>query len=369
MTEFTSLQIKAVLIDEASQLFGGKLAEIMIESRSAAHVLVGDSRQLPPHNADTVERLSGEKMLNSLDLVRQHRNTHHHQLRTSYRLFPRLCALISSVFYNGRLQSVPTRRESWAGKWPGVHDLLWVDVPEGKEETPEHSKSKHNVKEAETVAMLASAFLCDVTCDVAILTPYDAQRRQIEKLCLQQPGVAARYTETKATDGIETLQTVRPFVFNIDAFQGREADIIFVSLVRSTTVGGFLGQHSGAQRTNVLLSRAKVSMCIVGHFDTFASKRNSCTWWQGLCQQNGFHRMHTSEHPAFIRAPPDDVSSPVSNCTLAEAECTEGANSHSPTEPIADHEDDVQCQTPTPKEMKGALAKLQVTLMPWLLCI
>lgn len=56
--------------------------------------------------------------------------------------------------------------------------------------------------------------------------------------------------------------------------QGREADIVVTSLVRCNDKGslGFLKKHN---RLNVMLSRTKMFMCVVGHFPTMKQSKRS----------------------------------------------------------------------------------------------
>ena len=334
---FAQLRLKAVCIDEASQLFGGKLAEIMIEHNSC-HVLMGDSNQLPPHQSDDVQKSTKQNVSNALDLVRHHPSTKQHSLCTTYRLFSSLCSLIGRTFYEGRLQSADRCEQPWE-LGP---DLVWVDTPEGAAECSQASTSKQNLIEAQVVSQLAAPYLCDGNCDVVILTPYSAQRTLIEQECLKLDGVAERYraaalavmtddeqaaelaampparreealaamsSECRAavTTVMSSEQSDNPtkgawvgtqaradkfkrFVFNIDAFQGQEADRVFVSLVDPS---GFLCHGTGRQRTNVLLSRAKESMCVVGDFASF--RDSSCKWWWELCSKPGFKRVPHAE--------------------------------------------------------------------------
>lgn len=59
------------------------------------------------------------------------------------------------------------------------------------------------------------------------------------------------------------------FFGTVDSFQGNEADVVIVSLVRnnSRTGTGALGFLSEPQRMNVLLSRAKWRLIIIGSLD------------------------------------------------------------------------------------------------------
>ena len=87
--------------------------------------------------------------------------------------------------------------------------------------------------------------------DFKIITPYDAQRNAIEN-ALKTAGLAWENT-----------------VFNVDSFQGNEADHIIVSIVRTTAPGFMRNQR----RTNVMLSRCKKSMMICTN-RLFLQKKN-----------------------------------------------------------------------------------------------
>ena len=76
-----------------------------------------------------------------------------------------------------------------------------------------------------------------------IVTPYDAQRNAIEN-ALKTAGLTWENT-----------------AFNVDSFQGNEADHIIISIVRTSRPGFMENQR----RTNVMLSRCKKSMMICTH--------------------------------------------------------------------------------------------------------
>lgn len=58
----------------------------------------------------------------------------------------------------------------------------------------------------------------------------------------------------------------------VDAFQGRETDIIFYSIVRSNPRGN-IGFLKDARRLNVALSRAKELLVIVGDHGTVTQEK------------------------------------------------------------------------------------------------
>ncbi len=109
------------------------------------------------------------------------------------------------------------------------------------------SHSRENPREAEIVTRLA-ADLLDTGVDpdqIAVIAPYDDQvdrlRRQIE------------------AEGIE--------IDTVDGFQGREKEVVLLSLVRSNDRGeiGFLNEP---RRFNVAVTRAKRKAVVVGDGST-----------------------------------------------------------------------------------------------------
>ncbi|GAB3865977.1 AAA domain-containing protein [Dactylosporangium cerinum] len=87
--------------------------------------------------------------------------------------------------------------------------------------------------------------------------------------------------------------SVRPYLSTIHAFQGREADIVIVSLVRDTPRGGTagpravsagLGHLAQRQLVNVLFSRARRLLVIVGRFEHFASITGPKGVWTDVCR-------------------------------------------------------------------------------------
>jgi superfamily I DNA and/or RNA helicase len=60
-------------------------------------------------------------------------------------------------------------------------------------------------------------------------------------------------------------------LYTVDKFQGMEADIVFLSMVRGSTIG-FM---DNINRLNVALTRAKYQRVIVGDKRFFAQQKNS----------------------------------------------------------------------------------------------
>ncbi|KAA8498679.1 NFX1-type zinc finger-containing protein 1 [Porphyridium purpureum] len=82
--------------------------------------------------------------------------------------------------------------------------------------------------------------------------------------------------ETRDVSGVPAEASSRQqkrcllFVSTVDNYQGNEADIIIVSLVRSN-IDGSIGFLKEAERVTVLLSRARMAMYLIGNSETFRS--------------------------------------------------------------------------------------------------
>jgi superfamily I DNA and/or RNA helicase len=99
------------------------------------------------------------------------------------------------------------------------------------------------------------------TPSIAVLSPYSQQVRRLGQAISEQR--SGRLAHLSAFDS--PLKATN-FCGTVDSFQGSEADIVIVSLVRNnhhTTVRGALGFLSDYRRMNVLLSRARWQLVIV----------------------------------------------------------------------------------------------------------
>jgi hypothetical protein len=79
----------------------------------------------------------------------------------------------------------------------------------------------------------------------------------------------------------------RDLVHTVDSFQGQEADIVILSLVRTNDLPtdntmGRIGYLASEQRANVLLSRARKLLVIVGDFNHFRNTKGSV--WPKVCE-------------------------------------------------------------------------------------
>ena len=121
--------------------------------------------------------------------------------------------------------------------------------------------------------------------EIGVITPYSAQvseiRKQLKKMEIGQ--VPSKKIEVSTVDG----------------FQGREKEVIIISMVRSNAHSqiGFL---SNEKRMNVAVTRAKRLCCLIGDSGTVSSN----TFLSSLCS---YFREHGQVRTAFDYAGNDEV--------------------------------------------------------------
>ncbi|WP_440060297.1 DEAD/DEAH box helicase [Thermogladius sp. 4427co] len=254
-----------VIIDEASQstISLGLLA--MVKGRK--WVIVGDHKQLQPIfkyiQYDKAIELSAKYSLFNY-LVNKYANRVV-MLEYHYRSRPEIIRFPSIMFYNERLK--PVRK-------PGESKLKYLKQPEDKvlreildpakpivfvnvHGTPEREdKSYFNSLEAEVVSRVVEELLN---------TGIDGSRIAVISLYRAQ----AEYLEHLIGGSVE--------VNTVDGYQGRERDVIIISLVRDVCNKFVNEEH----RFNVAWTRAVEKIIVVGNFDKLA-ENPGCLWVKAL---------------------------------------------------------------------------------------
>ncbi|HET6982707.1 MAG TPA: AAA domain-containing protein, partial [Myxococcaceae bacterium] len=247
-TPLSSLRFPLALVDEATQ--ATEPLTLLAFLRAERVVLAGDHRQLPPTILS--EEAAARGLSTSLfeRLLALHGDGVRQMLREQYRMNAELMELPSRAFYGGELRAHPSvASRTLATVLPGTTidapPLLFLDTAgKGWEEVaPPGSESLENPGEAEVVVARARALVAAGLDpgQIAVITPYRAQ--------------AAHISPALEGLGIE--------VDTVDAFQGREAEAVLVSCVRSNA-DGRLGFLTDLRRMNVALTRAKVHAFVVG---------------------------------------------------------------------------------------------------------
>jgi hypothetical protein len=202
-------------------------------------------------------------------------------LKVQHRMHPVICELVSKTFYEGRL-TTSAAREQQAARENGTivakdqqalpnAPLVLVDMPyersalgRGRIEKLPRFTNPDEVREVVSiVANLAVNSLVPTRPSLVILAPYVRQVRLLKEAVLGDPVSSAALAAFRpAARGDEWCSTV-------DAFQGNEADVVILSLVRNNrgaTIKHALG-FMDERRFNVALSRARQKLVFVGSLE------------------------------------------------------------------------------------------------------
>lgn len=178
------------------------------------------------------------------------------RLEVQYRMHPELSQFPSNFFYEGSLQNgvrADERKMKNDFPWPQPDRPMFFLVTQGQEEIAGSGTSYLNRTEAANVEKITTRFLkCRVSPDqIGIITPYEGQRAYL-----------VQYMQYQGSLHSKLYQEIE--IASVDAFQGREKDIIIMSCVRSNEHQG-IGFLNDPRRLNVALTRAKYGIIIVGN--------------------------------------------------------------------------------------------------------
>ncbi|QWF84961.1 serine/threonine-protein kinase [Amycolatopsis sp. CA-230715] len=267
-----SIPFDLCIVDEASKATATETLVPLASSRR--WVLVGDDRQLPPFIEQALARpqmleqfeLSSQDIRQTLfsilaeRLPKECKFTLTHQ----HRMHPTIGRLISKSFYEGKLTSEP-RELSKTVDTAFASAVVWVDTsPRSDRREGRNGLSFRNKGEARVISDLLDRLEWVASRNaeqfsVAVLTGYDAQRREV--------------TETLAQREL-SRPNLKVRVATVDAYQGQEADVCIFSITRSNSSNEF-GFLSSEERINVALSRGRDALIIVGDASFIESERNS----------------------------------------------------------------------------------------------
>ncbi|PRD24814.1 UNVERIFIED_CONTAM: Regulator of nonsense transcripts 1 [Trichonephila clavipes] len=178
------------------------------------------------------------------------------RLEVQYRMHPQLSKFPSNFFYEGSLQNGVYAERKMKGvdfPWPQPDKPMFFYACQGQEEIAGSGTSYLNRTEASLVERLTTRFLkCSVKPEqIGIITPYEGQRAYL-----------VQYMQYNGSLHAKLYQDIE--VASVDAFQGREKDLIIMSCVRSNEHQG-IGFLNDPRRLNVALTRARYGIIIVGN--------------------------------------------------------------------------------------------------------
>eukprot|EP00934_Nitzschia_sp_Nitz4_P006233 Nitzschia sp. Nitz4//scaffold22_size323478//256035//262777//NITZ4_000575-RA/size323478-processed-gene-0.482-mRNA-1//-1//CDS//3329543139//6223//frame0 len=248
-------RFEVVVVDEAAQsVEPSTLSALQLGSRHC--VLVGDPQQLPA----TIFNVSGRRSKYDRSLFQRLEEAGEpvHMLNNQYRMHPKISHFPRHIFYGGNLLDGPNVVKPTYGYpligavqsgAPRLQPFTVLDLDSTEERG---GTSLSNSAEAELALFLYSS-LNRITkgmssqSRVAIVTPYS-----------QQVGLLKRIFRGQLGDGFERFVEIN----TVDAFQGREANIVIFSAVRAAGSKG-IGFLSDVRRMNVALTRAKHFLFVI----------------------------------------------------------------------------------------------------------
>lgn len=326
-----------LVVDEAAQCTEPSV--LIPFRRGCEHcVLVGDPQQLPAtvFSQKAALRNYDRSLFERLTLL----GNEPYLLNVQYRMHPSISQFPNSEFYRGLLSDgenvheehylPPFLRDCRDGQPNKVFlkPLLFFNLTTSSEQASS-SKSLSNPEEVQFCLNLvkliatqakneASQALISERVSIGVITPYAEQVKEFNRVfrnhglmstkklkdmtsgtrdssVAKRPRLDTSVGVTSPTDIYESYFDLE--VNTVDGFQGREKDVILISCVRASAVGG-IGFLSDARRMNVALTRAKKGLFIVGNSTTLQKNK----LWAKLIQQ-----MRTNDSLIDIDSADEDI--------------------------------------------------------------
>ncbi|GBB88387.1 hypothetical protein RclHR1_14960002 [Rhizophagus clarus] len=302
-----SISPKVIICEEAGEVLEAHIISALTQLTQHL-ILIGDHNQLRPHIATyslsinspigenyQLDKSLFERLVNGDNAVKIEKA----QLLTQRRMRGEISDLIRSTLYPNLIDGENTTKyENIRG---AQHNVYFIDHRNSEENSGEEYaiKSHVNMYEVKMVVEMVKYFIRNGYTkpdDIAVLTPYLGQMIKIRDALAKSFVVViderdalniVEMEEQEQQNGMyhntETVNVASKRSLNqqvtlrtVDNFQGEEANIIIVSLVRNYTKFGIkhdsIGFLRSPNRTNVLLSRARKGMYLIGNSRLMAMK-------------------------------------------------------------------------------------------------
>jgi len=269
------IQAGAVLIDEAGLISLDKMGTIFssLRDNNGKVIVIGDDKQLPPPSHDYVATSLFRSILTHFSST---------LLRKEYRFNKDILDLINHYYDNQLVADHSVQDISTADiaikDYDGVNNNLRKILQHDKkivfvDTNDERREEKHfvNTGEVAIVKEVMKGYQSIGINNIMVITPYKQQERMLQ-LHLQQPN----------------RQGIR--IGTVDKFQGQEAEVAIISMVRSNTwqdyheAIGFLNNS----RACVAFSRGKRKTIIVGDQTTLTKNKFLARAIDTVTRKDGF---------------------------------------------------------------------------------
>ena len=269
------IQAGAVLIDEAGLVSLDKMGTIFssLRDNNGKVIAIGDDKQLPPPSHDYVATSLFRSILNHFSST---------LLRKEYRFNKDILDLINPYYDNKLVADYSVQDISTADiaekDYQGINDNLRKILQHDKkivfvDTNDDRREDKHFVNPGEVSIIKDILKGCQSIGinNIMVITPYKQQERMLQ-LQLQQ----------------QDMQAIR--IGTVDKFQGQEAEVAIISMVRSNTKQdyheaiGFLNNS----RACVAFSRGKRKTIIVGDQTTLIKNKFLARSIDTITRKDGF---------------------------------------------------------------------------------
>ena len=282
-------KMPAVIMDEATQSAEYSSLIPLAFMNTEKVVLVGDQKQLSGHAELPEVAVSLFERVIANETYKPEM-----MLNMQYRMHPLISEFPRNTFYKDLLKDGITAANRQMKGIPAEPVVFYDTHGEHPESFPlgkakdANKFSYCNTGEAEIVRKL----LIDLVCvkgvsrsKIGVISPYGGQRALLSSIFVKDAKINNKKQKVqmeKDFDALDlsenvTINTVAGIsISSIDAFQGREKDVIILSCVRSNA-NKRIGFVADPRRMNVALTRAKYGMIIVGDVDCLTKK---CYLWK-----------------------------------------------------------------------------------------
>ncbi|KAH9863899.1 hypothetical protein J1614_009831 [Plenodomus biglobosus] len=290
-----------VLVEEAGEILESHVLTALTPTTKQL-VLIGDHKQLRPkvnNYALTVEKGDGFDLNVSMFERLVNNGVPHTILNKQHRMRPEISTLVRSLTYPELEDAEKTKgRPALRGFQDNVifvsHSYPELNAEFLADRRDEGSKSsKENIYEANMV-LKCVRYLGQQgygTEDIVILTPYLGQLYLLMRTLAEENDPILNDLDSHEliragllTPAAGNIAKRNIRISTIDNYQGEESDIVIACMTRSNKIGD-IGFMSAPQRVNVLLSRARNALIMIGNPDTFINARKGRDVWVPLMNQ------------------------------------------------------------------------------------
>ncbi|THH17888.1 hypothetical protein EUX98_g9045 [Antrodiella citrinella] len=282
-------KIDILLVEEAGEILESHVLTAL-GTKTKRMILIGDHQQLRPKVDNyklTVEKGDGYDLNRSLFERLVIRKYPHQTLSKQHRMRPEISKIIRHLTYPDLVDADGTKNRPDIRGFKDNVIFFNHTHPEDENARMSNSReegaksSKQNTFEANIVLQVVR-YLGQQgygTDKIVILTPYLGQLHRLQE--------ALRATTDPILSDLDSADLVRAGLLSagaaalakqpirlatIDNYQGEESEIVIISLTRSNA-NGDIGFLYSPERLNVLLSRARDGLIMIGNAHTFVNAR------------------------------------------------------------------------------------------------